>query len=208
MTRSLQAAAQDLAAALNESCAVYTAQKQFTESLRSNTESTEHNLLSLLTAQQSNPSGAESQQQRREMSERMKGRLTEGNRLTEIKAMSRRWEQALCDSQIALMRLYAFPEARESCERIGEALRDLRLLQVAETPEIKPSPPPPDFGSKPDSEEERKKQMAGFALDFMQGMAAHHKEVAQAYEEQSQRTEMLINQVREAAEALTRHLNL
>ena len=206
--RSLLQSACDLTAALNEACAVYAAQKQFTESLRSNTESTEQNFMSLLTAQQADPSGEETRQRRREMSERMRGKLTEGNRLTEIKVLGRRWEQALCDSQTALMRLYAFPEARESCEQIGDALRNLRLLQVAETPEIRPPAPLPDFGPKPDSEEERKKRTAGFALDFMQGMAAYQKEVSEFHEEQSQRTETLINQAREAAEALTRQLNL
>lgn len=164
--------------------------------------------MALLTAQQSDPSGAEAQKQRREMSERMRGALSEGNRLTEIKAASSQWETSLCDSETALMRLYAFPEAQESCEHIAEALRDLRLLGFAETPEIKAFMPSADFGGSPDSEEEQKQQKVTMALNFMQRMTAHHKQVTQFHEEQSQRTETLINQAREQAEALTRRLNL
>jgi hypothetical protein len=207
MTRALQEAAQDLVSALNEACAIHAQQKQSTAALHSNTESTEQNFVSLLTAQQSNPLGEETQKRRREMSERMRGAVSEGNRLTDIKAASSQWELSLCDSQTALMRLYAFSEAREVCERIENLLRDLRLPGFAETPEIKP-PAPPDFGPEPDSEEERKKRMARFALDFMQGMTARYKQVTQFHEEQSQRAETLINQAREQAEALTRRLNL
>jgi hypothetical protein len=56
-----------------------------------------------------------------------------------------RWETALCDCAECLMRLYAYPEAREAAERISALLRTLRLLQVSEfappMPQLAPSFP-------------------------------------------------------------------
>ena len=200
MNHSLQEAARALADALNEACAIQARQQQIVETMRQTTESSEQNLLSFLSASQSDPAGEEAQRRRREMNERMRKNVAGANRLDETRALSRQSEQALCDSQIALMRLYAFPEAQAHCENIAITLRDLRLLPFEKTPEIKPPAPSSDFADATLSDEEQKKRKFAMAFDFMQGMSERYREVTQAHEDQAKRAEALLNQACAAAE--------
>jgi hypothetical protein len=210
MTHSSQEAAQDLVTALTEACTVCALQQQRADTARQNAETSHQQFLSLLTAQQSDATGAEAEQQRRQWWERAKGDLsaqTGQERFTEMSALSMRWEQALSDSQIALMRLYAFPEALESSERIADMLRSLRLLQTAEPPRTRPPlPSSPRVEGEAPSEGDRKAQKVAMALEFMRGMDRHLEEVRQSYQEKGNRTEALLKQAREEAEALAQRL--
>ncbi len=112
---------------------------------------------------------------------------------------------SLCDSQIALMRLYVYPEAQAGAERIAELLRTLRLLQVEHVPRtLPPAPSLPTINAETASAEERQQQKIGMSLDFMQGMSGYREQVKQSYQEKRNRTETLLKQAYEEAEALAR----
>ena len=127
-------------------------------------------------------------------------------------ALKGRWEQSLRDIESVLSRLRDFPEAQESAERIDSLLENSRLPPAAPRP---PEPAPPDFSAEPSSdaqgeEQAKQRQDATFRFEWERAVsrAAHQKEVRKFHAERSQRTETLINQAREEAEALTRRLNL
>jgi hypothetical protein len=44
-----------------------------------------------------------------------------------------RWEAAYCDIYEALMRLCEHPEARETAQKVAGLIREVRLLQVADS---------------------------------------------------------------------------
>ena len=206
MNYSAQEAVQNLVDALAAARAVYGTQRQSAEDARQNAEGTEEPFLSFLKAQQFDATSAEAQERQRQLLEQMRSRRSSQfgiEHLADMSARNLRWETALCDSQIALMRLYAYPEAQAGAERIAELLRTLRLLQVEHVPRTPPPAPSlPAINTETASEEERQQQKFGMALDFMQGMSGYREQVRQSYQERSNRTETLLRQAHEEAEAL------
>src|SRR5437667_12623422 len=105
MIRSAREAAQDLVNALREADTAFTAQKERADSARESTESTQSQFMSLLEANRVNPGNEEAKQQNEEFRRGMTSRLffeRERDRPGVMSALSRRWEEALVDSQSAL----------------------------------------------------------------------------------------------------------
>ena len=210
MNLSAQEACRNLVDALAEARAVNAEQKQRVEAARQKAESTQEGFLSFLKAQQSDVASAEAQQQRRQQMEQVRSRLSSQGfqeDIVESSALNLRWVQAFCDSQIALMRLYAYPEAQASAEQIAAQIRALRLLEVERPlPATLPEPKLPDANAEDLSEEERQREKIGMALNFMQGMDGYRERVKQSYQERSDQTQTLLKQMYEEAEALAQRL--
>lgn len=209
MTVSAQELAQNLVDALGEVRAVEAEQKQRAEAARQQADTSQEQFLSFLRAQQSDAADAEAQQRRQRM-EQMRSRLSSlggADRLSDMSALALRRETALCAGQLALMRLYAFSEAQASAERIAELLRSLRLLQI-DTPPATPPPAPslPEGLAENASPGDRQQQKIGFALDFFQGMDGYREKVQQRYQDKIERSDALLEQACQEAEALARRL--
>ncbi len=210
MNLSAQEACQNLVDALAEARAVNAEQKQHTTAARQKAEGVEEQVLSMLKAQQADVASADAQQQLRQYYERTRSRLPsqdeEANRLLHVTSLRLRWETALCDSQLALMRLYAYTEAQAGAEQIAEMLRTLRLLQVKEVPRPRPMPPLPTADIENASQKDQQRQNIGMALDFIKGMSGYTEQVQQSYQERSDQTQTLLKQIYEEAEALAQRL--
>lgn len=210
MVRSSHEAAQDLVSALTEACEVDALQTQRAETARHDAEATREQALSFLAAVKSDPAGLESRTQRGRWLERIRGDLSSERVLgpaEDVAAMSARRQQSLNDSWIALMRLYAFPEARDAAEIIAEVLRTVCAAGDTDTPRTMPVTPLPHADFAELSEVDRKKHKAATALDFMHGMDAHVDAVLHSLNEKRNRVGALLAQAREEAEALAQRLN-
>lgn len=112
------------------------------------------------------------------------------------------WESSFCDAYEALMRLCAFPEARDTAERIARLLRSVRMLQVEHLDQETAGPPHlPDIAPiGPD--EDRRARLAGFAMEFLRGMDARRDKALAAYRQNAEQTEELLREALELARTL------
>ena len=210
MIHSPQEAANDLVFALTEAAGVCTLQRERAIVAREAAERDHQQFLSLLTAQQSDAAETEARQQRRRYFQQMQEKHSLGTtqaQISDAAALNARQVQSLGDSQIALMRLYAFPEAREAADHIAALLQSVLMIRAGDRKHILPTPPSTQIIEAIHSGQDQQSRKVSMALDFMRGMEGYREQVIQSYQEDSSHTTTLLEQSREAAVALAMRLS-
>ena len=187
----------NLIAALEEALAVREAQELRVEEAQQQADHTHQRFTNMMQAFQSGSEenvAAARQQRMAAMRNSLASSSMES--VQDSVRLSARWEQALSDSCEALMRLYAFPEARPAAEKIMACISAIRLLQVAdrdgELPVFDAPSLPPTSETNEEGSAERKRRMAGMALNFMSGMGGYVEKNRQTYHEKSEQTHHLL----------------
>lgn len=207
MTTPPQQMTQKLVAALTDAQINFEAQRQSAEESRRQAEVTHHRFMSLMTEFKTQGNSERFANLKQAMDAAMLEKSSLGERANsrlDITTLSRQWNVLLADAQDALMRLYAFPLAQSSAEKIAVCLREIRLMgheEISESPPAFVLPPPlPD--NPPPTLLERKQHQAGMALDLVGGMDGYMAKVQENAEMQFRRTRELLHQARQEAESL------
>ncbi len=110
-------------------------------------------------------------------------------------------QNALTSIQIYLMRLYAFPEARDSCEKTAEFLRQYYLIRVANEPEDEKPPKVPRTEIQPESTKGEKMALkVKYMTETMYSIRDHSQNVsAQLEKRMAMSNAILVNALEEAA---------
>jgi hypothetical protein len=194
----MQQQVQRLIVALEDLIAAFDTERLLVEEMQKQSETTHQRFTSMMQSMQSGSEEnlAASRQQR---VEEMRNSLSSSSAMESIQTAARlsmRREQALSDSCDALMRLYAFPEARPAAERIMDAVRVVRLLQMQEGakefPTFDAPPVPPALETSEEGSAERKRRMAGMAQNWVTGMDGYVEKTRQTYLAMSEQTRHLL----------------
>ena len=120
--------------------------------------------------------------------------------------LASRWEEAFCDISQALMRLYAFPQARHVAEQISGIVRIIRTLQTESAECNLPGGafPSLQMAGNPDAIDltARKKQMAKFTQEFFSNADTYYNKVMTDYQEKAGQTRRLLEEALDAARSL------